>query len=64
MERVGKGNECGIVLEGFADFRQGDVIQCVGLQAKKPKTEAVFGGGVRVLDHGMDGGSILQASNC
>eukprot|EP00891_Asterochloris_glomerata_P008954 jgi/Astpho2/8954/e_gw1.00133.45.1_t len=28
VERVGKGTECGILLTGFTDYQQGDVIEC------------------------------------
>ena len=28
VERVGKGTECGILLTGFTDYQQGDIIEC------------------------------------
>ncbi|CAD7701802.1 unnamed protein product [Ostreobium quekettii] len=50
VERVGKGAEFGAVLEGFTDFKQGDVIQCIVTEKRKPKTESVLGGGLRVIE--------------
>ena len=29
METVGKGTECGVLLEGFSDIQPGDVLQCI-----------------------------------
>lgn len=29
VDSVGRGSECGVVLDGFQDFRPGDVLQCV-----------------------------------
>jgi translation initiation factor IF-2 len=48
---VGRGTECGVVLGGgWADFRPGDVLQCVRTVRVRAKTVAVEGGGVRVAD--------------
>lgn len=29
VETVGKGTECGVLLEGFSDIQPGDVLQCI-----------------------------------
>lgn len=29
VETVGKGTECGLTLEGWRDFKPGDLIQCI-----------------------------------
>jgi translation initiation factor IF-2 len=37
VQTVGKGSECGVVLEGFAGAQQGDVLQCYSMEtARKP----------------------------
>lgn len=41
VERVGKGTECGVLLEGFAEFRQGDVLQCIELEMVAPGKESL-----------------------
>ena len=41
VERVGKGTECGVLLEGFTDFRQGDVLQCIELEMVAPGKETL-----------------------
>jgi translation initiation factor IF-2 len=47
---VGKGGECGVSLEGFADVRPGDQIQCVTFVMKRAKVEKVDTGGSRVVE--------------
>ena len=29
---MGKGTECGVLLEGFTDVRPGDVLQCIAIE--------------------------------
>lgn len=41
VERVGKGTECGVLLEGFAGFHQGDVLQCIELEMVAPGKETL-----------------------
>lgn len=41
VDRVGKGTECGVLLEGFAGFQQGDVLQCIELEMVAPGKEAI-----------------------
>jgi len=50
VDRVGKGHECGIRLQSFNSTLEGDVIQSVVKKQRKPKTEAVVGGGIRVVE--------------
>ena len=50
VDTVGRGTECGVVLPGWADFRPGDVLQCVRMVRVRARTVAVEGGGVRVAD--------------
>ncbi|CAL5229022.1 g12268 [Coccomyxa viridis] len=41
VERVGKGTECGVLLEGFAGFQQGDVLQCIETEMVAPGKESL-----------------------
>ena len=50
VDTVGRGTECGVVLPGWADFRPGDVLQCVRMVRVRTRTVAGEGGGVRVAD--------------
>lgn len=34
VETVGKGTECGVLLEGFDDVRPGDVLQCITVEMR------------------------------
>jgi len=43
VARVGRGTECGVVLEGFSDFQPGDVLQCVVMEYVTPSAEDVLG---------------------
>jgi translation initiation factor IF-2 len=36
VESVRRGEECGLALKGFADFREGDVIECYSIEMKSP----------------------------
>eukprot|EP00192_Tetraselmis_astigmatica_P002451 CAMPEP_0117663760 /NCGR_PEP_ID=MMETSP0804-20121206/8797_1 /TAXON_ID=1074897 /ORGANISM="Tetraselmis astigmatica, Strain CCMP880" /LENGTH=962 /DNA_ID=CAMNT_0005470825 /DNA_START=460 /DNA_END=3349 /DNA_ORIENTATION=+ len=49
-QEIAEGSECGLVLQEFNDFAIGDVLQCVCVEEHAPKTQAVVGGGVRVVD--------------
>lgn len=31
---MGKGTECGVLLEGFDDVRPGDVLQCITVEMR------------------------------
>ncbi|GMH44329.1 hypothetical protein BSKO_12263 [Bryopsis sp. KO-2023] len=53
VERVGKGTEFGAILQGFSSFEQGDVLQFIVIEKRKPKTEPVTGGGLRILPEPM-----------
>ena len=41
VERVGKGTECGVALEGFSAFQPGDVLQCIELEMVAPKLDSI-----------------------
>ncbi|PKA46084.1 hypothetical protein AXF42_Ash015375 [Apostasia shenzhenica] len=48
VEAVGKGNECGLVIEECDDFRIGDIIQCLEEVKRKPKFVSSESGAVRI----------------
>uniref|UniRef100_A0A1J3CUF0 Translation initiation factor IF-2, mitochondrial n=1 Tax=Noccaea caerulescens TaxID=107243 RepID=A0A1J3CUF0_NOCCA len=48
VEQVGKGNECGVVMGDWNDFRVGDVIQCMQPVIRKPKFVSSESGAVRI----------------
>lgn len=48
VEMVGKGNECGLVIQNCDDFRVGDVIQCLEPVNIKPKFVSSESGSVRI----------------
>ncbi|EEF51294.1 mitochondrial translational initiation factor, putative [Ricinus communis] len=48
VERVGKGNECGLVIGNWDDFRVGDIIQCLEQVVRKPKFISSESGAVRI----------------
>lgn len=48
VEKVGKGNECGLVLGDCDDFRIGDVVQCLEQVVRKPKFISSESGAVRI----------------
>ncbi|CAF1917630.1 hypothetical protein Bca4012_051190 [Brassica carinata] len=48
VEQVGKGNECGLVMGEWNDFRVGDVIQCMEAVIRKPKFVSSESGAVRI----------------
>jgi len=35
MSKLKAGEECGITLKGFSDFKQGDIIECYTLVPKE-----------------------------
>ncbi|KAL0845486.1 hypothetical protein Bca101_018732 [Brassica carinata] len=49
VEQVGKGNECGLVIGDWNDFRVGDVIQCLERVVRKPKFVSSESGAVRIV---------------
>ncbi|KAH0646872.1 hypothetical protein KY284_034756 [Solanum tuberosum] len=48
VEAVGKGNECGLVIQNWDDFKVGDVIQCLEQVNRKPKFISSQSGAVRI----------------
>eukprot|EP00951_Prasinocladus_malaysianus_P034526 scaffold348861_cov47-Prasinocladus_malaysianus.AAC.1 len=50
VQEVQEGSECGLVLDEFNGFAVGDVLQCICIEERAPKTERVIGGGVRVTE--------------
>ncbi|KAK3205790.1 hypothetical protein Dsin_019836 [Dipteronia sinensis] len=48
VEKVGKGNECGLVIRDWDDFQVGDVIQCMEQVIRKPKFISSESGAVRI----------------
>lgn len=34
VETVGKGTECGVLLDGFHDVRPGDQLQCIAVEMR------------------------------
>ncbi|XP_050230622.1 uncharacterized protein LOC126679598 [Mercurialis annua] len=48
VERVAKGNECGVVMCNCYDFKVGDIIQCLEQVVRKPKFISSESGAVRI----------------
>ncbi|CAN4077621.1 unnamed protein product [Withania somnifera] len=48
VEAVGKGNECGLVIQNWVDFKVGDIIQCLEQVNRKPKFISSQSGAVRI----------------
>eukprot|EP01018_Ginkgo_biloba_P031027 Gb_40793 [translate_table: standard] len=48
VEAVGKGNECGMIIQDWDDLQIGDVIQCLELVSRKPKFISSESGAVRI----------------
>ncbi|XVE64740.1 hypothetical protein DITRI_Ditri07aG0125500 [Diplodiscus trichospermus] len=48
VEKVGKGNECGLVLCNCDNFQVGDIIQCLEQVVRKPKFISSESGAVRI----------------
>uniref|UniRef100_A0A2P2K0T5 Translation initiation factor IF-2, mitochondrial n=3 Tax=Rhizophora mucronata TaxID=61149 RepID=A0A2P2K0T5_RHIMU len=48
VERVGKGSECGLVINDCDHFQIGDIIQCLEQVVKKPKFISSKSGAVRI----------------
>ncbi|XP_060206907.1 uncharacterized protein LOC132634826 [Lycium barbarum] len=48
VDAVGKGNECGLVIQNWVDFKVGDVIQCLEQVNRKPKFISSQSGAVRI----------------
>ncbi|KAL7084795.1 hypothetical protein ACP275_14G243300 [Erythranthe tilingii] len=48
VEAVGKGNECGLVIQDCSNFQVGDVIQCLEKVNRKPKFVSSESGAVRI----------------
>ncbi|KAI9196119.1 hypothetical protein LWI28_021172 [Acer negundo] len=48
VEKVGKGNECGLVIRDWDDFQIGDIIQCMEQVIRKPKFISSESGAVRI----------------
>lgn len=49
VEQVGKGSECGIMFDGFEDFKVGDSVEVVNLQTKQIVTTRTDIGGVKIV---------------
>jgi translation initiation factor IF-2 len=43
VETVGKGTECGILLEGFDGMQPGDVLQCITVEMRASATVTTAG---------------------
>lgn len=48
VEAVGKGNDCGLVIQDWFDFQVGDVVQCLVKVNRKPKFVSSESGAVRI----------------
>lgn len=48
VEKVGKGNECGLVLCNCDNFQVGDIVQCLEQVVRKPKFISSESGAVRI----------------
>lgn len=48
VDAVGKGNECGLVIQDCQDFKVGDMIQCLEQVIRKPKFISSESGAVRI----------------
>ncbi|KAJ4823803.1 hypothetical protein Tsubulata_005647 [Turnera subulata] len=48
VESVSKGNECGLVMGDYHDFRIGDIVQCLQQVVKKPRFISSTSGAVRI----------------
>jgi translation initiation factor IF-2 len=49
VDQVGKGSECGLLFDGFEDFRVGDSIEAVDFQVKRLQTKATDTGAVKIV---------------
>ena len=49
VEAVGKGSDCGLVIQDCNDFQIGDVIQCLEQVNRKPKFVSSESGAVRIV---------------
>ena len=41
VDTVGKGTECGVLLEGFSDMQPGDTLQCITIELRAPAAAVV-----------------------
>lgn len=48
VDAVGKGNDCGLMMEDFHDFQVGDVVHCLVKVNRKPKFVSSESGAVRI----------------
>ncbi|XP_077212492.1 translation initiation factor 2, small GTP-binding protein isoform X2 [Tasmannia lanceolata] len=48
VENVGKGSECGLIIQDCDDFQVGDIIQCLVQVRRKPKFVSSESGAVRI----------------
>lgn len=48
VETVGKGSECGLVINNCFDFQVGDIVQCLEQVNRKPKFISSESGAVRI----------------
>lgn len=58
VNQVGTGNECGLALDGFQDFREGDLIRCVHQRKERLPHEKTSTGGRRIVSS-----AIAETSN-
>jgi len=54
VQEVVEGKECGLILQDFNNFKVGDVLHCICVEERAPKTERVVGGGLKVVEKGMN----------
>lgn len=48
VDAVGKGNDCGMIVEGFGEYQVKDVIQCIELVRRKPRFVSSESGSVKI----------------
>lgn len=50
VQQVGKGNECGLMFDGFEDFQVGDTLEVVELHKRRPKVDTTDTGATKVVE--------------
>jgi len=49
-QEIAEGMECGVIMDSFNEFRIGDVLHCICVQERAPRTEQLVGGGMKVIE--------------